>query len=148
MGRREQYFRFDSEFDGPEPALDDTTKMHELKSAAHAAIRKSRDIDRAASCAVGQLFVFELESTERKIGGQYTCVGHVLCRLRCNGSALGILLDQLRERDAKLSVQSQRQPLRRAIENGSYLDEDGNFRLRVSLTVADKKSQIFIPPPR
>lgn len=144
MGRREQYFRFDSEFDGPEPALDDTTKMHELKSAARAAIRKSRDIDRAASCAVGQLFVFQLESTEWRMDGQHTCVGHVLCRLRSNGAALGILLDQLREGNAKLSVQSERHSLRQVIENGSCLDVDGNFRFRVSLKVADRKSQIFI----
>jgi hypothetical protein len=51
-GRREQYFRFDSEFDGPEPGLDDTTKTRELKAAARAAIDKSKDIYRAASYAV------------------------------------------------------------------------------------------------
>ena len=142
--RREQYFRFDSEFDGPEPALDDTTKMCELKAAAQAAIHKSKDIDRAASCAVGQYFVFELESQERKEDGQYTCTGHILCRLRANGAALGVLLDQLIRSSAKLSVQSRQYPVGGLVKAGSCLDRDGNFRLRVLFEVPDKKSQIFI----
>ncbi|KFY68439.1 hypothetical protein V496_01061 [Pseudogymnoascus sp. VKM F-4515 (FW-2607)] len=33
-GRKDKYFRFDMEFDGPEPRLDDTSKMQELKAAA------------------------------------------------------------------------------------------------------------------
>lgn len=143
-GRREQYFRFDSEFDGPEPALDDTTKTRELKAAARAAICISKDVDRAASCVVGQFFVFELESEERREDGQYMCVGHVLCRLRTDGAALGVLLDQLIQASAKLSVQSRRYALGALIKNGSCLDRDGNLRLRVSFEVADKRSQIFI----
>jgi hypothetical protein len=144
MGRREQYFRFDSEFDGPEPALDDTTKTSDLKAAARTAIYKSKDIDRAASCAVAQLFVFQLESEERKEDGQYTGVGHILCRLRSNGAALGVLLDQLVKGSAKLSVQSRRYPLGGMVNIDSCLDRDGNFRLGVSFEVPDKKSQIFI----
>lgn len=143
-GRREQYFRFDSEFEGPEPALDDTTSTRELKAAARAAIYDSRDIDRAASCAVGQLFVFQLDSEERKDDGQYSCVGHILCRLRADGMALGTLLNQLVEGSAKLSVQSRRYPLEGLIQTGACLDRDGNFRLSVSFEVPDKQSQIFI----
>ena len=35
-GRKEQYFRFDFEFNGSEPSLDDTTKIQELKATARA----------------------------------------------------------------------------------------------------------------
>ena len=101
---REQYFRFDSEFDGPEPVLDDTTKIYKLKAAAQATIYKSKDIDRVASCVIGQYFVFELESKERKEDGQYTYIGHILYRLQANGTALGTLLDQLIRSSAKLSI--------------------------------------------
>jgi hypothetical protein len=144
VGRREQYFRFDSEFDGPEPALDDTTKMHELREAARAAVHRSKDIDRAARCAVAQLFIFELESEDRKEDGKYACTGHVLCRLRSNSPALGVLLRSLRDRTAKISVQSRQYPLGQLLKNGSCLDGDGNFRLRVSFEVSDKPSQISI----
>jgi hypothetical protein len=144
IGRREQYFRFDSEFDGPEPALDDTTKTHELKAAARTAIYGSKDIDRAASCTVGQLFVFQLESEQRKVDGHCICVGYVLCRLRADRAALRILLDQLVGSSAKLSVQSRRYHLGGLVNSGSCLDRDGNFRMKVSFEVPDKQSQIFI----
>lgn len=47
-GRNNKYFRFDVEFDGPEPQLDDTSKMQELKAAARSAMEGSTKLDRIA----------------------------------------------------------------------------------------------------
>lgn len=143
-GRKERYFRFDIEFDGPEPALDDTTKMDELKAAARSAIYGSKDLDKLARCSVAELFVFELEGKPTKENGEYTCVGHILCRLRANGTALGVLLDQLTKSSAKLCVQDQVYSLAGLAHDGSYLDKAGNFRLRITFEIPDRRTPISI----
>ena len=55
--------------------------MYELKVAVQATIYKSKDIDRVASCIIGQYFVFELESEEQKEDRQYTYIRHILYHL-------------------------------------------------------------------
>ena len=42
---REQCFRFDIEFDGPEPRLDDINKLQELEDSARRAIYGSEELD-------------------------------------------------------------------------------------------------------
>lgn len=144
VGCKEQYFRFDIEFQGAEPGLADTTKMQELKAAARAAIYGSKELDRLARCVVAELFIFELESEPWKENGHYICVGHILCRLRANGTALKALLDQLIKGSAKFFIQSQGYPISGMIQDGSCLDRAGNFRLRVAFEIPNRKNDIFI----
>jgi hypothetical protein len=141
-GRKEQYFRFDMEFDGPEPALDDTTKMQELKAAARSAVQGSKELDRLARCVVAELFVFELEGKPLKEQGKYICIGHILCRLRANHPALRVLIDKLLKSSAKFLLQGH--PLEGSMREGSYLDAKGNFRKRIVVEVVDTRSQISI----
>jgi hypothetical protein len=141
-GRKEQYFRYDIEFNGPEPALDDTTKMQELKAAARAAIQGSKELDRLARCIVAELFVFELERKPLKEQGKYMCVGYILCRLRANHPALGVLVDQLLKSSAKFLLQGY--PLEGSLRDGTYLDAGGNFRKRVAVELVDGRSHIAI----
>lgn len=141
-GRKEQYFRFDIEFNGPEPALDDTTKMQELKAAAQSAIQGSKELDRLARCVVAELFVFELEHRPAREHGKYICVGHILCRLRANHPAFGVLISQLLKSSAKFLLQGH--PLEGSMRDGSYLDAGGNFSKRVTVELADGRSDIEI----
>ena len=141
-GHKEQYFRFDIEFNGPEPALDDTTKMQELKAAARSAIQGSKELDRLARCVVAELFVFELEGKPPRERGKYIAVGHIFCRLRANHPAFGVLIDQLLKSSAKFLLQGH--PLEGSMRDGSYLDAGGNFSKRVTIELADGRSHIAI----
>ncbi|CZS94309.1 related to calcium-independent phospholipase A2 [Rhynchosporium graminicola] len=104
-GRKEQYFRFDMEFDGPEPALDNTTKMQELKTAARAAVHGSTELKRLARCIVAELFVFELDHDPSRENGKYLCTGRILCRRRANHHAFDILMKQLSKKSIKFFVE-------------------------------------------
>jgi hypothetical protein len=141
-GRKEQYFRLDFEFDDPEPALDDVTRMQEVKAAARSAVYGSKELGRLARCVVAELFIFELEPGFRKEKGQYLCVGRIFCRLRANGTALGMLLNQLTTSSAKFLFEGR--PLGGSLKDGSYLDGDGNFNKRVAFEIHDRRSPISI----
>jgi len=58
---KEPYFRFNVEFDGREPSLDDTTKMQQLRDYARWAISESLEEDRLVRCVFAECFMFELE---------------------------------------------------------------------------------------
>lgn len=141
-GSKEQYFRFNVEFNGPEPALDDTTKMQELKVAARSAIQGSKELARLARCVIAELFVFELECQPLKEHGKYMCVGHILCRLRANHPALAGLIDLLSRNPTKILLQGH--SLDGLTREGSYLDNGGNFSKRVAVELVDRKSPIAI----
>ncbi|RDL30200.1 uncharacterized protein BP5553_10478 [Venustampulla echinocandica] len=143
-GHKEQYFRFDIEFDGPEPALDDTTKIQELKAAARSAIHGSEELDRLARCVVAELFVFELDHERLPLpeNGKYLCAGRILCRLRANHPAFQVLLDQLSKSSAKFLFQGS--PLAGSAKDASYFDEGGDFRKRVTFEVPNRGAPISI----
>ncbi|KAH7393734.1 patatin-like phospholipase-like protein [Cadophora sp. MPI-SDFR-AT-0126] len=140
-GRKEQYFRFDMEFDGPEPALDDTTKMQELKAAARAAIHGSKELKRLARCVVAELFVFVLDHDPSKENGKYLCKGRILCRRRADDPAFDVLMEQLSKKSIKFFVEGH--PLEGLIDN-SWLDPKGNFSKRVSIELVDRRSTFTI----
>ncbi|KAH0566424.1 hypothetical protein GP486_000172 [Trichoglossum hirsutum] len=60
---KKPHFRLDVEFDGRAPALDDITKIENLKAIARREFSQSKDLDNLARCAVASLFYFELESS-------------------------------------------------------------------------------------
>ena len=66
--RRGQYFRFNVEFEGREPRLDDPTRMQELKDIAGQNVNhsSSKQLDHLARCVIAELFYFELEGVPRK----------------------------------------------------------------------------------
>lgn len=142
QGRKEQYFRFDIEFTGPEPALDDTTRMQELKSAARTALRGSQALKRLARCIVAELFLFELEYRPYKVQGKYVCSGRILCRLRATHPALAVLIQQLSQTSSEMIVQNQ--ALEGYIGDASWLDQSGNFSKRVEIEVIDRRTPITI----
>ncbi|CCD42661.1 similar to patatin-like phospholipase [Botrytis cinerea T4] len=142
QGHREQYFRFDIEFDHPEPELDDTTRMQEVKERARSAICGSKDIDQLARCVIAELFLFELDSVPKKERGRYICQGRIICRLRAHSTALQVLLEQLNRSSAVFLVQGHH--LKDSLDDGSYEDKDGNFGKTVSFEVFDKSTTFSI----
>jgi len=64
--RRRQFFRFNVEFVGREPRLDDLSKISEMKNFAQDVVHHSKQLDHLARCMIAELFLFELESVPRK----------------------------------------------------------------------------------
>jgi hypothetical protein len=140
---KEPYFRFDVEFDGYEPSLDDTTKMKQLRDYTRWAISKSPEEDRLVRCMFAKCFLFELESdSKRGENGQFICTRHIICRLRASDKALKVLLGQLEVKSAKFLLYGR--PIVAPTASGSFLDRDGNFYIRVHFEVFDRKSPISV----
>ncbi|KFY02563.1 hypothetical protein O988_02062 [Pseudogymnoascus sp. VKM F-3808] len=139
-GRNNKYFRFDVEFDGPEPQLDDTSRMQELKAAARSAMEGSKQLDRLARCIIAELFFFELDSLPVKKNGQYVCIGKILCRLCAGDPSLGTLMEQLNKSSAKFLLQDHSI----SNSNSSYLAANGNFCLAAEFDVSSRNSDISL----
>lgn len=68
--------RFDVEFDGKEPRLDQVDRMEEMEALAKQAF-KSEEVERLAYALISSLFHFEIESTPSLINGHFS--GYILC---------------------------------------------------------------------
>jgi hypothetical protein len=140
--RRGEYFRLDVEFEGSEPRLDDASKMGELKVVAYESSVHSNNerLDRLAHCIVAEYFVFELDSVPRRENGQYSCIGHILCRL--HGSTFEALLSRLARSSAVFLLRGR--PLQGQVGDRSSMGRDGIFRKRVCFTVGSKQDPISL----
>ena len=138
-GRRGQYFRFNVEFRGQEPRLDDPSKMSEMKALAQEVILHSKQLDRLAQCIIAELFVFELEleSVPRRENGRYSCTGYILCCHRSGTPAFEALLARLTRSSAKFLLRGRVLP--GSIRDRASLAKDGNFRKRVFFDVTSKQ---------
>ena len=137
-----QYFRFDIEFDGREPSLDNINQMKELKLQTQAEYSESKELDNLARCVVASLFYFKFESTPQYENREISCTGHILCRLWSSDPALKIVLLQLFKSLTKFTLQNHILP--GIIENHSFTDRYGNFQKRVEFTVNSQQQQIPI----
>ena len=142
--KRGDYFRFNVEFSGREPRLDDPSKMAEMKMLAREAMLHSKQLDRLVHCIIAELFVFELElgSIPRKENGRYPCTGYILCCHRAGTDAFKALLGRLTKSSAKFLLRGR--PLPGSIQDRSSLARDGNFRKRVCFDVTSKEDLVSI----
>lgn len=140
--RMGEYFRFNVKFAGGEPRLDDTKRMHELKSIAYETVCHSRELDRLARCLIAELFFFELDPGLRRENGQYSCTGYIFCRLRAGSTAFDSLLTQLFEVNARFLLKGRTLP--GAIQDRSSLGRDGNFRKRVCFDITSRQESISL----
>lgn len=142
--RRGEYFRFNIDFAGREPRLDDVSKMRELKDLARDSILNSnaKQLDRLARCIIAEYFVFELEAVPRRENGHYSCIGYILCRLRSGSTAFDQLLARLTRSSAKFLLRG-RQLLGRVLDRSSR-GRDGNFRKRVCFDVSRKQDMFSL----
>ena len=141
-GRRGRYFRFNVEFNGRVPRLDDPSKIPEMKILAREVILHSKQLDQLAHCIIAELFVFELESVPRKENGRYSCTGYILCCHRAGTPVFKKLLARLMRSSAKFLLRGRALP--GSIHDRSSLARDGNFRKRVCFDVTSKQELISL----
>ena len=139
---RQRFFRFDVEFDGQEPALDDTTRFQELKSVTQSQLSHSSELDNLARCLVASLFYFEFESNPRYTEGRMSCAGHIMCRLEGRGASLTALIRQLSSCAARFQVQEQ--TISEPIDHRSFIGTEGEFRKRIEFQVNGRQDKISI----
>jgi hypothetical protein len=136
--RRGENFRFNVEFSGGEPRLDDARRIPEMTIRAREAILQSpEEMDRLTLCCIAKLFVFELESAPRKDNGRFPCTGYIRCVRRAGHPSMEALLGRLTKASAKFLFRGR--ALAGSIRDRSSLARDGNFRKRVCFDVASKK---------
>jgi hypothetical protein len=140
--RRGGYFRFNVEFSGREPRLDDPSKMPEMKILAQEVILHSKQLDQLARCIIAELFVFELENVPRKENGRYSCTGYIFCCHRAGTPTLEALLARLMKSSAKFLLRGRTLP--GSIRDRSSLARDGNFRKRVCFDVNSKQDLVSL----
>jgi hypothetical protein len=142
--KRGDYFRFNVEFSGREPRLDDPSKMAEMKMLAREAMLYSKQLDCLVHCIIAELFVFELEleCIPRKENGRYSCTGYILCCHRAGTPAFEALLARLTKSSAKFLLRGCMLP--GSIRDRSSLARDGNFRKRVCFDVTSKEDLVSI----
>ncbi|KAI9767708.1 MAG: hypothetical protein M1839_004369 [Geoglossum umbratile] len=131
-----RYHRLDIEFDGPEPRLDDTDSMPELKSKAGTDRSLSKVIDNIARCVIASLFYFELDSVPERSNGEYIGTGCILCSLRYNNPAFRVLLDRLSSNNARFYLNDCL--ISGIVGDYSSFGRDGNFRKRLELKATNK----------
>jgi hypothetical protein len=120
--------------------------MQELKAYARAAISESSELDRLAQCIIAKYFFFELDPTtvtnKRNKSSQFSCTRYILCRLRTKTATVEALLSQLTTNSAVFLLMTR--PLPGLIKDRLSMDQDGNFKKRVSFEAPNRKSLISI----
>ncbi|KAK7928494.1 hypothetical protein PG985_005492 [Apiospora marii] len=103
-------FRFDIEFEGPVPALDDVAEMQNVAKLARDEILHSPSLEPLIHRIKAELFVFELspDAPFRFHNGVYLCAGRILCRLQPKTPEYNAFMCQLAQSSASLHVAHQR----------------------------------------
>jgi hypothetical protein len=103
-------FRFDIEFEGPVPALDDVAEMQNVAKLARDEILHSPSLEPLINRIKAELFVFELSAHApfRFHNGVYLCAGRILCRFQPKTPEYSAFMCQLAQSSASLHVAHQR----------------------------------------
>ncbi len=131
VGRVGEFFRFDIEFEGREPPLDNVFDMKEISEIARETMLGSPELNKLAHRIRAELFVFELDLGRpfQFINGTYECTGRILCRLRAKTPELDALIAQLAKASAVLLLEDRILP--GSFQDRSARSDDGNFQKEV-----------------
>lgn len=102
--KKGDYFRYDIDWEGTEPALDSTSQMEEIETAAHSHISEHPSLRNFSGRVRAELFYFELKCIPT-YEGSFLCKGHILCRLEGKSPAIRKFLQQLNQDKAHFKVQ-------------------------------------------
>lgn len=110
---RGEFFRFDIEFQGLAPPLDDVEKMEEVSEIARETIAQSPALDELASHLRAELFFFELDDSKlpRFSNGSFSCLGHISCRLEIGTAELEAFMQQLQKASASFQLAGRTLPI-------------------------------------
>ena len=144
VGKTGEFFRFDVQFDGPEPSLDDVDVMQEIGDIARETILDSPALDRLVLHIRAELFFFELNPLRpfQLVNGTYECTGRVVCRLRAGAPEFDSFMAQLDQSAAVFLVGDTVLP-------GTFQDryakqEDGNFSKEITLRTSARSTLFTI----
>jgi hypothetical protein len=118
--------RFDIDFEGKEPSLDQVDSIEEMAALAEKQF-DSRELEALANALICSLFHFEFESTPRLLGDHYS--GKILCDITPQHPAFEPLLERLVSSSARFVFNDQ--PIGVVVGDGSYVDGRGNFCKRI-----------------
>ncbi|KAK2729308.1 hypothetical protein CKAH01_10257 [Colletotrichum kahawae] len=106
VGRSGEFFRFDVEFDGPEPPLDCLSSFDDPERDDACTFQGLPALRRLVLCARAELFLFELRASQPYVfsDGGYECCGHIRCRLAAGSESLTEFMRQLARSKARFRV--------------------------------------------
>lgn len=122
-------------FDGPEPRLDDTSMIPELKLMSQTDPALALKIDLIAHRMIASLFYFELGALPQWRNGRYMFSGYVRCSIRAGDAALAALLHKLSSSHGRFLVGDWAVS---DASSGSCVDTDGNFCLSLNIETKDR----------
>jgi len=131
-------FRFDIEFEGPVPALDDVAEMQNVAKLARDEILHSPSLEPLINRIKAELFVFELSADApfRFHNGVYLCAGRILCRLQPKTPEFNAFMCQLAQSSASLHVAHQR--IIKGVWASPTLNTQGQFDQEVSFQIKSR----------
>jgi hypothetical protein len=140
MAPKENYYRFDINFPGRMPSLDNVYQIPAIKVEARKQFSDSEDIDVLAYRFITSHFQFELEAVPKEVSGQYFGAGHILCELKRCHPAYGALIKRLAVGAARFYMNGD--VVCGKIDDRSFVDIDGNFRKRIEFKSINGKLSI------
>ncbi|KAM5359042.1 hypothetical protein ACJA88_015230 [Fusarium oxysporum] len=102
-------FRFDVDFMGEEPLLDEVSMVERVRQTAHDTATRSSSLRRLCRHLRAELFLFELDELHPPyfLRGAYQCAGRIICHLRAHTPEYEGFIRQLCEREAAFRVGAQ-----------------------------------------
>ncbi len=135
---RHRFHRLNIQVPGPEPSLDDATRISELKdSTVQTVSLRTNAVTAVVDYMVSSMFYFELDALPKFDGHQYLCEGHIYCRLDLPHDGLFHLYDQLVATSSYFYVQGN--PVRCV---GTMPRNPPPFKKRVVFTVSRRDEVI------
>ncbi|KAK2050979.1 hypothetical protein LY76DRAFT_476323, partial [Colletotrichum caudatum] len=145
VGESGEFFRFDVEFDGPEPPLDSLSSFDDPERDDECTFRGLPALKRLRLCVRAQLFIFELRASRPYVysDGAYECCGHIRCRLAAHSESLKELMSQLATSKAHFRIGSHKVI---PCDFASYptICPDGHFFLKVKFRVANLQESLAV----
>ncbi|KAI5465163.1 hypothetical protein BGZ63DRAFT_350184 [Mariannaea sp. PMI_226] len=139
-----EVFRFDLEFHGQQPSLDDVSHISETAALARKATMGSALIQRLARRIRAELFLFELDPAQppRYANGSYDCVGHISCRLRAGTPEFLLFMEQLHQSGAFFRCDGQ--DVLSSFRQCDMVQWEGNFRQEITFHLANREDRFEV----
>lgn len=131
LDARDRYHRLNTEFDGPEPQLDDIRAMSDLEQQTKTSAVTSNTLTPCADNLIASLFYLELDGYPIFDKSVFRCRAHICCRWSSNNLALLRLASRMAKTETRFYVNGRvytgvdelminelnnRQPFRRPVE--------------------------------
>ncbi len=104
LDTKDRYHRLNTEFDGPEPQLDDIKAMNDLEQQTKTSAITSKTLTPCADNLIASLFYVELDDLPTFDRSFFRCRAHICCRWSSNNPALLRLVSRMAQTDTRFYV--------------------------------------------